>query len=460
MAFHQRILFALWGIFLLTVVLTGAISYLLPGGPRNTDERRLARYTVEQVAQTLRSRLAAFPERSVPELIEPQALDFSPLLVIYLLGPDGRDVFERPVPPRVARRLARHPDPGEVASLHVATQGLQGYTLVGRDALTRLPLLLAMARPGGRLLLVLTGLLVSAVSAVLLARFIIRPVRRMRDAGRRVAAGDLSVRVAHTVGNRSDDIAGLAHDFDYMSERVEALLENQQRLMRDVSHELRSPLARLQALLSIARQRATDPDAMQMDRMEREIRRLDELIGSILAFARLEALDGLQRRPTDLTALLREVVADAQLEAWSDDKRIELRGPPRLVCDIDVTTVTQALENVIRNAVHHTRPGTAVRVTVVARAQSVRVVVEDHGEGVPPASIGKLFEPFFRLESGRSTSTGSGGLGLAIAERGVTLHGGTITAENREAGGLRVTMTLPGPVSADASCQGVVVLDA
>jgi two-component system sensor histidine kinase CpxA len=298
-------------------------------------------------------------------------------------------------------------------------------------------------RPGARGLLIGFWLMVGVAVSLLLARFIVLPVRRLQSAGQKVAAGDLSVRVAHTVGNRTDDIARLARDFDLMTERVDGLLQSQQRLMRDVSHELRSPLARLQALLSIARQKADAAGAEQIDRMEAELERLDRLIGDILAFSRLEAKEAISRHPTDIVDLVQNIVDDASIEAQAAGKQIRMHGPTRCLIDVDSGLIQRAVENVVRNALRHTAEGTAVNVSIDNDARYVRIVTDDQGPGVPEEAIAKLFEPFFRVEQSRSTRSGGGGIGLAIAERSIRLHGGSIRARNRKDGGLSIAIALP-----------------
>jgi signal transduction histidine kinase len=285
--------------------------------------------------------------------------------------------------------------------------------------------------------------LLSAAGSVVLARFVIRPVRRLRDAGQRVAEGDLTARVAPTVGSRKDAIAELARDFDVMTERVQALLESQQRLMRDVSHELRSPLARLQALLSIARQKLDGIEGLPLDRMERELERLDELISEIVFYARLEAKTEIDRRRTDLVDLLQNIVDDADVEGQESGKQIRLHGPAACMMDVDAGLIQRAVENIVRNALKHTAPQTIVEVTIAERQASVEIVVRDRGPGVPEVALDKLFDSFYRVEDGRGTHSGSGGIGLAIAQRSVQLHGGTIRAANCSDGGLRIEMTLP-----------------
>jgi two-component system sensor histidine kinase CpxA len=272
---------------------------------------------------------------------------------------------------------------------------------------------------------------------------VVLPVRRLRKAGQKVAEGDLKQRVAPTVGSRTDDIAELARDFDVMTERVQDLLESRQRLMRDVSHELRSPLARLQALLSIARQKLDGSEDLPLDRIERELERLDELIGEILSYARLEAKEEINRRPTDLVDLVQNIVDDAGVEGQESGKQIRLVGPATCMLKVDAGLVQGAVENVVRNALKHTDADTTVEVTINERPAFVDITIRDRGPGVPEDALDKLFEPFYRIEEARGTRSGSGGIGLAIAKRSVRLHGGTIRAANRRDGGLRIEMILP-----------------
>lgn len=442
MPFYLRILLSLWAALLVALAITFSVASLLPQGSRSNNQSAFARNTVSAIADELRAILSANPDVDLKLRLSAQDLDFSPLLVVYVVDAQGNNVLDLPMPPGIAMALSGQYAEGERADLHIEAAGLHGYLVVGREM--RLPILWLIARPGGRAVLILTGLLVSAMISVMLARFIVQPVKRMRDAGHRVAAGDLTVRVAHTVGSRDDDIAKLARDFDHMTQRVQTLLANQQRLMRDVSHELRSPLARLQALLSIARQRTGDSEAMQLDRMESELSRLDELIGNVLAFARLEAMDRIRFQPIDLIDLIQNILDDASLEAQTSDRELRLQGPERCVLAIDGSAVAQAVENVVRNALRHTADGTIVDVSVERTGSGVRIIVEDRGPGVPEEALSQLFDSFFRVETGRSTRSGSGGLGLAITERSVRLHGGSVHAENRDGGGLRVVMILPG----------------
>lgn len=445
--FFWRIFLSAWAIVLIATALTFWVADLLPDGDSRVGGSRFTAQMVTLLAQQLRRELAIDPATAVDNLVEEYVLDFTPVLEIYVLNPSGEDVLGRALPGSVARYVeSRGKQSGgsivqEFSHLHVRGNGLDGYLVVGHEGL--FPMGRMLMRPGIRWLLLAFALVASVVVSLMLTRFIVLPIRRLQLAGQQVAAGDLSVRVAHTVGDRTDDIARLAHDFDVVTERVEALLESQQRLMRDVSHELRSPLARLRALLSIARQRAGDADAPQIDRMETEIERLDELIGEILTYSRLETQDHVTRHATDIVDLVQNVVFDAELEGLEADKQIRLDAPASLLLELDSGLIQRAVENIIRNALKYTGKGTTITVRILEETDGARVTVDDQGPGVPPDAIGQIFEPFFRVGDSRSTQSGSGGIGLAIAERSIRLHGGSMTARNRDGGGLRIEIVLP-----------------
>ena len=451
MSFFWRIVLSVWAIILITIAVTLWAGSWLPDREDASDDARLEQM-VSIVARELREQLAVDPTTAAYVVAEENLLDFSPILEVFVLTPDGNDVLGRALPESVSRAYIaggdlRSRSATESSRLHVRDKDLEGYVVVGYKA--NFPMREVLMRPGGRGLLAVFLVAVSAIVSFMLARFIVLPVSRLRLAEQKVASGDLSVRVAHTVGNRTDDIARLAQDFDVMAEQVGALLQSQKRLMRDVSHELRSPLARLHALLSIAHQSADSQSAVQIERMEMELERLDDLIGEILAFSRLESTAGIQRHPTDIVDLVQNIVDDSSLEAQAVGKGIHLDGPERIVVHVDSGLIQSAVENVIRNALKYSADNTPVEVSVIAQKDWVSIVIGDRGPGVPEDAIDKIFQPFYRVEDSRSTRSGSGGIGLAIADRSVRLHGGTITAENRAGGGLRVKISLPcdSPVS-------------
>ncbi|GAB4249634.1 sensor histidine kinase [Deferrisoma sp.] len=277
-----------------------------------------------------------------------------------------------------------------------------------------------------------------------LARYLAAPVRAIREATRELAAGNLGVRVGPRLGRRRDEIADLGRDFDRMAERLEALLAAHRTLLRDVSHELRSPLARLRVALELARDDAGPAALPSLDRAEREIGRLDHLIGEVLTLSRLQtAGPELRRERLDLAGLAEAVAADARFEAPDRAVRVSAEGPA--VVEGDPELLRRALENVVRNAVRHTPAGGEVRVEVGADGAEARVAVLDAGPGVPEADLERIFEPFRRVERARERGSGGAGLGLAIARAAVEAHGGRISAANRPEGGLRVEMGFPIP---------------
>jgi two-component system sensor histidine kinase CpxA len=296
------------------------------------------------------------------------------------------------------------------------------------------------------------GLLIAIISSGLVCYFLswylTKPIVRLRTATRQLAAGDLTARIGAPAG-KSDEVTGLMRDFDAMAERIETLMKAQSRLLNDISHELRSPLARLNVALGLARQRAGVESVDMLDRIELEASRLNELIGRILTLARLE--DGEQRvpqTPVPLGELVANVAEDAEFEAQERRCHVHTTIPEG---DWGVrgndSLLHSAVENVVRNAIRYTPEGTTVEIELTREqgAKGIEAVlkVSDSGTGVPPDSLEKLFLPFYRLDDARGRLTGGVGLGLAITERAVRFHGGKVSAFNRTGGGLRVEIRLP-----------------
>jgi two-component system sensor histidine kinase CpxA len=280
-------------------------------------------------------------------------------------------------------------------------------------------------------------------------------VVRLRAATQRLAAGDLTARAGVSRTRGHDEIAELVRDFDAMAERLENLVNAQSRLLKDISHELRSPLARLNVALGLVRQR-TGPEAQStLDRIEQEAERLNEMIGRLLTLARLEGgAEAMDAIPVDLGELVAEVAADADFEA--QDRRCHVECVIANDCAVrgDPNLLRSAIENVVRNATRYTREGTDVHVHLecgpgTSRTEAI-IRVTDSGPGVPEDSLDKLFRPFYRIDDARGRQTGGVGLGLAITERAVRLHGGTVRAANRPEGGLIVEIRLPAEVRSSA----------
>jgi two-component system, OmpR family, sensor histidine kinase CpxA len=294
------------------------------------------------------------------------------------------------------------------------------------------------------------GVITSGLVCYLLSWFLTKPIVRLRAATRQLAAGDLTARtgVPASRGGR-DEVTSLMRDFDAMAERLETLVKAQSRLLNDISHELRSPLARLNVALGLARQRTGMESADMLDRIELEASRLNELIGRILTLARLE--DGEQRvpqTPVPLGELVANVAEDAEFEAQERHCHVHTNIPEgEWGVRGNDSLLHSAVENVVRNAIRYTQEGTSVEIElkneVHGEVSEAVLRVSDSGPGVPADALGKLFEPFYRLDDARGRLTGGVGLGLAITERAVRFHGGKVSASNRPGNGLMVEIRLP-----------------
>jgi signal transduction histidine kinase len=371
---------------------------------------------------------------------------------IFVFDVDGREVQDRDAPEPVvdlARRVAEGGSEEAVrrGGLHLVARPVTdpgGRILVVVGTLHRPPRPIDLLEPkalGWRLMLL--ALVVGALS-LWLARYLSAPVGALRRATLRLSSGDLSARVGDPVNRRRDEIGQLANDFDAMAGRLENLVGSQRRLLRDVSHELRSPLARLTVALQLARDREGARAAEALDRIERETGRLDDLIGQLLLLERLEArAPDTEAVQFDLCGLLNEVVDDASFEASATKRGVELEAGPPCPMRGYPALIRSALDNILRNAVRHTAEGTAVEVEIACRTVGAEITIRDHGPGVPEEHLETLFEPFSRVADARERSTGGAGLGLAIARRAVEVHDGDVTARNIPEGGLEVSVYLP-----------------
>ncbi len=286
-------------------------------------------------------------------------------------------------------------------------------------------------------------LLASLIFAALLGWYFSKPIRSLRSAFEAMVGGDLAVRLGPSMGQRRDELADLGRNFDRMASHLNALIDGQRRLLHDVSHELRSPLARLQAAIGLARQQ---PDKLQLslERIERESERMEKLVGELLTLSRLEAgVMGVMEEEINMGELISGIVDDARFEAESSGRAVEFPGCDEVFVKGDAALLHRALENVVRNALRHTPEGSRVAVDAHLSGQDdLLLTVLDHGPGVPEKELDAIFEPFFRGGGAASTAEGHG-LGLAIARRVIEAHGGTVRALNRAGGGLCVEIRLP-----------------
>jgi two-component system sensor histidine kinase CpxA len=289
------------------------------------------------------------------------------------------------------------------------------------------------------------GLLVATLLCLFMARYLTRPIRTLQAVTRRIAAGDLAARATPLLGNRHDELSELALDFDLMAEKVHTLIERQSTLLRDISHELRSPLARLTLSSELVRR----GDTGAASRMDDDIHRLEQLISELLTLSRIEASDQATRKDVvNIGHMIRQVLLDAEFEGQPAHKDLIHTGQSDLAVVGDPNLLQRCIDNVIRNAVRYTPPNTTIEVNLnredspgAASAAVIRII--DEGPGVPAEALPHLFEPFFRVSAARSHQDGGTGLGLSISQRIVALHGGRIEAANRPEGGLEVVISLP-----------------
>lgn len=279
---------------------------------------------------------------------------------------------------------------------------------------------------------------VLAALSFLLVRHLTSPVKEMELALERFGGGDLGARVR---SRRGDELGRLANTFDKMAERIQTLLDAERRLLMDISHEIRSPLTRLNLAVELAR--SVEDREAALDRIQREADRLNQLVGGLLQVTRAEGDPrALRMLPVDLRALVNEVAADAEIDAEAKRCRIAIDAPATGEVQGDHELLRRAIENVLRNAIRYSPEGATVELRLIREGSQAVVEVRDHGPGVPNEMLDRLFEPFFRVEESEEKRSSGFGLGLSIARRAVVLHGGTIQAANAGPG-LRVRIGIP-----------------
>lgn len=281
-------------------------------------------------------------------------------------------------------------------------------------------------------------LLVVALLCWLLAINIASPLRDLARTVERFGRGDLSVRAGL---RRRDEIGDVARAFDQMAERIETLLTAERRLLQDISHELRSPLARLSFAAELTKT-AEDRNAAAA-RIKKEIDRLTNLVSALVEVTRVEG-DPSSRREEDLDLheLVQELLDGSRMESDARNCRFHFESRGALTVRGDRELLRRAIENVLRNAIRHAPEGSSIDVELESAGGKVRVAVRDYGPGVPDDMLPRIFRPFVRVDDSRDSQTGGVGLGLAIAHRAISAHQGHITAQNASPG-LRVCMEIP-----------------
>jgi two-component system, OmpR family, sensor histidine kinase CpxA len=286
--------------------------------------------------------------------------------------------------------------------------------------------------------------LVSGLICSLLTRYLTSPILQLRGMSQKLAAGDLSARTNLALAERRDELGDLVRDFNFMASRIEELLAGQRQLISDISHELRSPLARLNVALDLGRGRKGNDPAF--DQMQDDIRLVDDMIGRLLTIAKLDlSASQVPMTEVDLAELLSQIIRNAEFESREVNIQLNSSGQCRVIGSAEL--LHSAIENLVRNAIRYTDSGTSVEVLLDCETSAshtmARVIVRDHGPGVPESELQNIFQPFYRVTDARDRQSGGTGLGLAIAERVVRVHGGTIRAKNASPRGLVIEMSLP-----------------
>jgi two-component system OmpR family sensor kinase len=372
---------------------------------------------------------------------------------LFIVGPDGADILGRRLSETAARRLEFfnrdefvNRRPNRAAPQIVGPDG-SAYTVL---LVPRRPSIFgALSLPEISLAILCIALIVSALTSWWLAQHLSAPIRRIQEGARTLASesldmrGSAGLRVSAGLEGRKDELAVLARDFDTMADQLRANRSAITQLLRDISHELRSPLARMRVALGLARQPPADI-SRQLDRLEREIERLDSLISQVLKLARLHGTDAPFARETfELDEVIEEVVRDANFEGAVKNCRVRLEGAAKAAINGNRELLRSAIENVLRNAVRYSPNDAAVDVSVARSDAGVLMSVRDRGPGVPDSELERIFEPFYRVAESRDRDTGGEGIGLAITAQVMKAHGGWARASNTPGGGFEVRLSLP-----------------
>jgi two-component system, OmpR family, sensor kinase len=383
---------------------------------------------------------------------------------LFIIGPDGADILGRRLSESAMRRLEYFnrdeflnreppgpnprgfgPPPSNYRPSRAAPQilGSDGTAYTVLLVQRRPSIFGALSLPGISLTILGLALVVSALTCWWLAQHFSAPIRRIQAGARALASENLDVRVSAGLEDRRDELAVLARDFDAMAAQLRANRGAITQLLRDISHELRSPLARMRVALGLARQPPADL-TLQLDRLEREIERLDALISQVLKLARLHGTDApFVREPFDLDEVIEEVVRDANFEGAVKNCQVRLRGAARTAVNGNRDLVRSAIENVLRNAVRYSPQESPVDVAVERDGAGVVILIQDRGPGVPAHDLERIFEPFYRVAESRDRDSGGEGIGLAITAQVMKAHRGTAAAANSPGGGFEVTLSLP-----------------
>ena len=430
----------------MTVTLVGSVyvSFRLAGGAFDQVNVEGRDKIIEQAAAAL----ALGGERELKNWLNKNPRP-APGTVLLVTNERGDELLGRAMPSEVVRLLLTRPlsrrtgappnlKPMQLTPNLIGPDNEEYRLYFVRAPITFLGLLMW---PGTQAAVISIALIAVAATSLLLARYLSSPIVRLQKASRSLAAGALDTRVGQPFTRRKDEVGTLARDFDAMAERIQALVTDKETLLRDVSHELRSPLARIRMALALAQRRAELAAQPDLERIEREAEKLDELVGHVMTLSRLRTATAPRRDVVRLDSLVAEVVEDARFER--PEAKLEYTATGDVTLRADPDGLKSAVENVVRNALAYGDPTQPIEVRLEASAYEARVRVLDRGPGVSPEDLARIFEPFFRTDKSRDHAHGGQGIGLAITARVMELHAGSVEARNREGGGLEVILKLP-----------------
>lgn len=438
--------------FWLAMILINVVLFVAIGLTRPTPTGRSWR-DLTQVGPNAQKAAEIF-EQSGPAALTAalQATEKASGVSATFFDESGKELSGRNVPAGAAELIAKAADSREIEFNFAGRNTLVARPVVSPKGqrffyvahIPRAPFQPNLQTLGLRLLVILV---IGGIFCFWLARYLTTPLLKLRTTTNQLAEGNFAARVSTKLARRRDEVGQLGRDFNTMAERLESMVKAQQRLLGDISHELRSPLARLGVALGLARQRSAAEVNGALDRIERESDSLNEMISQLLTLTRLESgTDSRKKTNVDLATLVRDVAEDADFEARSLNRSVQVVRSDNCSINGVEELLRSAVENVVRNAVRYTPEGTAVEIAL--RRQNgggdfAVISVRDHGNGVPEEALERIFRPFYRTEDARDRQSGGGtGLGLAITERAVRMHGGTVQAVNAEGGGLSVEMRL------------------
>ena len=418
--------------------------------PRSEQLQMMLRGKAEKTAEILRSSSRRGGIDGIERWLRRRpAKNFG---TVFIFDEKGRELLERSLPQPLLDALQA--DVLQLGTPPNRTESDLFYALSSRDHQGRLYRIVATAPwrppPGSPLrregwsIRLLIAIVVSALVCSLLARYLTRPVRRLSWAAREMGDGNLAARVSEDGRYPADELGEMGAEFDRMAARLQKSHDLQRQLLLDVSHELRSPLARLQVATELARKRAASVAGAELNRIELESEKLNQLIGEILHLSRQQD-EGqpLLLEPVDLTEMLVSIAEAARIEADRVNCQIILEVSPALSLTGNPALLERAMENVLRNAVAHAPESSVVTVVAQHTNDRIEITIGDQGPGVPEDQLEDIFRPFYRVSQARDRDSGGFGLGLAIARASIERHGGQIRARNIKNGGLELLITLP-----------------